>query len=135
VILVDTNVWVDVLNRDPVWHSWSFQALKQARDSAGLAVNPIIYAELCAHTTPSSLIDEFLNDLNAAYTPLSKAAASLAGQAFWVYRARKGNKTGVLPDFLIGAHAQADNLTLLTRDGTRYKTYFPKVKLICPTSP
>ncbi len=132
MILVDTNVWIDILKIDPVWHPWSFNALKQARDGEGVAINPIIYAELCAHTTPPSLIDEFLHDVQATYLPLEKTAASLAGQAFWAYRSRKGNKTGVLPDFFIGAHAQADKLTLLTRDGARYKTYFPKVKLICP---
>lgn len=40
--------------------------------------------------------------------------------------------TNVLPDFYIGAHAEAEKLTLLTRDPTRYRTYFPEVDLICP---
>jgi len=48
------------------------------------------------------------------------------------YRPRGGTKTGVLPDFFIGAHAQAEGYKLLTRDAGRYKTYFPKIKLICP---
>jgi hypothetical protein len=43
-----------------------------------------------------------------------------------------GNRTSPLPDFYIGAHAQVDGLTLLTRDVARYKSYFPKVKLIHP---
>jgi predicted nucleic acid-binding protein len=51
---------------------------------------------------------------------------------FRQYRQRGGTKTGVLPDFFIGAHAQADGYQLLTRDAGRYKTYFPKIKLICP---
>ena len=47
-------------------------------------------------------------------------------------KALGGTKTGVLPDFFIGAHAPADGHQLLTRDAGRYKTYFPKIKLICP---
>jgi predicted nucleic acid-binding protein len=56
----------------------------------------------------------------------------LAANVFRSYRQRGGTKTGVLPDFFIGAHAQADDYKLLTRDAGRYKTYFPKIKLICP---
>ena len=51
---------------------------------------------------------------------------------FRQYRQRGGTQTGVLPDFFIGAHAQADGYQLLTRDAGRYKTYVPKIKLICP---
>ena len=54
------------------------------------------------------------------------------GLDFCQYRQRGGTKTCVLPDFFIGAHAQADGYQLLTRDAGRYKTYFPKIKLICP---
>ena len=61
-----------------------------------------------------------------------RPAARLAGQAFRQYRLQGGTKTGVLPDFFIGAQAQTSGCTLLTRDAGRYKTHFPKIKLICP---
>jgi predicted nucleic acid-binding protein len=38
-----------------------------------------------------------------------------------------------LPDFYIGAHAETENRTLITRDAARYRTYFPNVVLIEPT--
>jgi hypothetical protein len=56
----------------------------------------------------------------------------LAGKAFQTYRARGGSKTGVLPDFFIGAHAVAEGISLLTRDTRRYRSYFPTVSLITP---
>jgi predicted nucleic acid-binding protein len=37
-----------------------------------------------------------------------------------------------MPDFYIGAHAMLAGLTLLTRDGRRYRGYFPELRLICP---
>jgi predicted nucleic acid-binding protein len=41
-------------------------------------------------------------------------------------------KTSPLPDFYIGAHAEAEGLTLVTRDAARYRTYFPTVAVIAP---
>ena len=48
------------------------------------------------------------------------------------YRKRSGQKRSPLPDFFIGAHAAIAGYTLLTRDATRYRTYFPKVRIIAP---
>ncbi len=131
--LVDTNVIVDLLDKDSAFKDWSEQQLLIARHSGGLSINPIIYAELAALPSTLPMLDDFLNATGIAIAPLSRQCARLAGQAFWTYRQRKGAKTGVLPDFFIGAQAQAEGWTLLTRDSTRYKTYFPDVKLICPT--
>ena len=132
MILVDTNIWIDLARRDPVWLDWSLQQLKQARDQGSLAINPVIYAELAALYDDPEQLKAFLRPLKLRNQALSDATAYLAGQAFWVYRQRKGTKTGVLPDFFIGAQAQAEGWTLLTRDPARYRTYFPAVALICP---
>ena len=59
-------------------------------------------------------------------------AAFLAGQAFKVYRLSKGAKTSPMPDFYIGAHAIVRNLQLLTRDAARYRSYFPRLKIVAP---
>ena len=132
MILVDTNLIVDLLRGDPVWRDWSEQQLLAARHSGRLAINPVIYAELAAMPRSVALIDEFLDEASISVEAFSRICARLAGEAFYKYRKRKGAKTGVLPDFFIGAQAQAEGWTLLTRDATRYKTYFPGVKLICP---
>jgi predicted nucleic acid-binding protein len=59
-------------------------------------------------------------------------AGFLAGKAFLAYRKRGGARGAPLPDFFIGAHAAVTGLALLTRDGARYRTYFPTVRLIAP---
>jgi predicted nucleic acid-binding protein len=64
--------------------------------------------------------------------PLPYEAGFLAAQAFTAYRRSGGIKRSPLPDFYIGAHAQIEAMRLLTRDATRYRTYFPKVTLITP---
>jgi len=133
VNLVDTNVIVDLLDMGSPFKEWSEQQLLVAKLNGGLTINPIIYAELAALPSTLPILDDFLSITGIEVKPLSRQCSRLAGQAFWAYRQRKGVKTGVLPDFFIGAQAQAEGWTLLTRDAGRYKTYFPEVTLICPT--
>ena len=131
MILVDTNVLLDIYRADAIWMPWSLQHLQQAKPGQ-LALNMVVYAELAGHPAEPANLDEFLEMLDIQTLELSRPAARLAGLAFRSYRQRGGTKTGVLPDFFIGAHAQAEGYKLLTRDAGRYKTYFPKIKLICP---
>ena len=131
MILVDTNVFVDVFHTDPIWLDWSLRQLSKAKTQS-IVTNFVVYAELHTHDTAGPHIDAFLDKLEVQVLDLSRPAAQLAAHAFRAYRQRGGTKTGVLPDFFIGAHALADGHKLLTRDAGRYKTYFPKIKLICP---
>ena len=131
MILVDTNVLLDIYRADAIWMPWSLQQLQQAKPGQ-LALNMVVYAELAGHPAEPANLDEFLEILGIKMLELSRPAARLAGLAFRSYRQRGGTKTGVLPDFFIGAHALAEGYNLLTRDAGRYKTYFPKIKLICP---
>ncbi|MFZ3156935.1 MAG: type II toxin-antitoxin system VapC family toxin, partial [Smithella sp.] len=92
----------------------------------------IIYAEV-------SIGFDRIEDLEEAMPPqyflreaLPWNAAFLAGKCFRNYRRRGGEKRSPLPDFYIGSHAAIRNMILMTRDAARYRTYFPKLKLIAP---
>ncbi len=131
-VLIDSNVLLDLMTEDPRWFSWSAKALASAAGTLRLVINPIIYAEV-------SIRYSQIEDLNAALPkamidrePIPYDAAFLAGKAFRVYRRRGGTKRSTLPDFFIGAHASVAGYSLLTRDATRYRTYFPKLPLIAP---
>lgn len=130
-ILVDSNVVLDIVNDDPMWADWSDGQITRLQ-TTGLLVNPVIYSELCAGSDTASEVDEILNHLKLDYQELSHQALFLAAKAFLKYRRRGGTKTSPLPDFFIGAHAEASGVPILTRDPGRYKTYFPGVPLICP---
>ena len=131
MIFVDTNVLLDIYKADPIWMPWSLKNLRSAK-AGQLSINMVVYAELAGHPAEPAHLDSFLDMLNIQMLELPRPAARLAGLAFKEYRQRGGTQTGVLPDFFIGAHAQAEGHKLLTRDAGRYKTYFPKIKLICP---
>lgn len=132
MILVDSNIWIDLIQEDPVWLDWSLAQVQQVRAQKRAVINPVIYAELAPTYDDSAALDKFLNTARATMKPLSRAAAYAAGCAFLRYRQKRGTKTGVLPDFFIGAQAQTEGWSILTRDVARYATYFPSVKLIAP---
>ena len=132
MVLVDSNVLIDVITGDPVWCDWSLTQLRAARTRDKLTINALVYAEVVvAYDSPDEL-DDFLKPTGITVSPLSTQAAFIASRAFMRYRAAKGVRTGVLPDFFIGAQAEAEGWPLLSRDATRYRRYFPKVELICP---
>ncbi len=132
MVLVDSNVIIDVLTRDPVWQSWSEAALAEAADHDDVAINPIIYAEIASGFATIGELDRHLGPEAFRRLPLPSEAGFVAGRAFVEYRRRGGVRTSPLPDFYIGAHAAVSGLTLLTRDARRYAGYFPKLRLIAP---
>jgi predicted nucleic acid-binding protein len=132
MILVDTNVLLDVVENDPDWADWSQQQLEAASIRDRLVVNPVIYAELSVGFLRIEELDAALAAVNIAAVEIPAPALFLAGKAFQTYRKRGGSRTGVLPDFFIGAHAAVAGMPLLTRDRGRYASYYPTVELIAP---
>lgn len=134
MLLVDTNVLVDVLQDDPEWADWSIGQLRAQSKVHRLAINPIIYAELSLTFSTVEALDQTIADLGLALLELPRPALFLAGKAFVRYRRQGGSKGNVLSDFFIGAHAAVGKHPLLTRDTRRYASYFPSVRLIAPAT-
>lgn len=133
MVLVDTNVLLDVLQDDPQWADWSQGQLEAASLTGSLAINAVIYSELSMAFARIEELEAVLSDASLGVETIPREALFLAGKAFLMYRrSRKGTKQGVLPDFYIGAHAAVSGLPILTRDVSRYRSYFPTVKLIAP---
>jgi predicted nucleic acid-binding protein len=132
VIFVDSNILLDILTDDPVWKSWSLAELEKAAASDALAINDVVYAELSVRYENIEDVDADIGQMSLAVASIPRPALFLAGKTFKAYRASGGSRTGVLPDFFIGAHAAVAGADLLTRDPRRYKTYFPSVRLIAP---
>ena len=132
--LVDTNVLLDILTNDPHWLDWSVLNLRIRAAEGQLLINEVIYAEMAGHVATESELDASVQELKVRLDRTPKTALFLAGEAFRRYRHSGGTRSGVLPDFFIGAHAQIARLPILTRDTRRYRTYFPDVQLIAPAT-
>jgi hypothetical protein len=132
LLLVDTNVVLDVVQNDPAWAQWSQAQLDAASLRSALLINPIIYAELSIAYRRIEELEEMLSKGGFRVEQMPREALFLAGKAFMRYRERGGAKGGVLPDFFIGAHAAVAGIPLLTRAARRYRSYFPKLELLSP---
>jgi predicted nucleic acid-binding protein len=132
VILVDSNILLDIFTRTPEWWEWSLRQLDEAALNGRLLINDVIYAETSIRFPNIDDFDEALAKAGTTVAPIPRMALFLAGKAFTQYRSAGGVRTGVLPDFFIGAHADVERLPLLTRDTRRYRNYFPNVVLIAP---
>ena len=130
--LVDSNVLLDLVTCDPEWSDWSAQRLAAALDRGPVLINQVVYGEVSLGFSTVEALDVALSEERFIRANLPWAAAFLAARAFRDYRRRGGTRSSTLPDFLIGAHAAVLGLRLLTRDATRYRTYFPPVELISP---
>jgi len=131
-VLVDSNVLLDLLEEDPVWYEWSAGKLQLAADTSILIINPVIYAEVPIGFQGIEELEEAMGLDIFERRPIPWEGAFLAGKCFMRYRKLGGTRRSPLPDFFIGAHAAVEGLTLLTRDASRYRTYFPSLSLIDP---
>jgi predicted nucleic acid-binding protein len=132
MLLVDTNVLVDVLQDDPQWVHWSIGQLRAQASIHQLTINPIIYAELSLSFSTLEGLDRAVSTLALELREVPRPALFLAAKAFVQYRRRGGSKQQVLPGFFIGAHAAVEGWPLLTRDASRFRTYFPTLEVIAP---
>jgi predicted nucleic acid-binding protein len=132
MILIDSNVLLDIASEDSEWFSWSSEAIATAGDSSEFGINPVIYAEASVRYSSPAEFDAAFPERFFRREPLPYAAAFLAGKAHLAYRSRGGSRVAPLPDFFIGAHAAVSGHSILTRDPRRFRRYFPTVELIAP---
>lgn len=131
-VLVDSNVLLDLMTADARWFQWSADAIERAADTARLVINPMIYAEVSIRYHRIEDLEAALPSAMIEREPVPYEAAFLAGKCYLAYRQRGGTRRSPLPDFFIGAHAAVAGYQLLTRDASRYRTYFPRLTIVAP---
>jgi hypothetical protein len=132
MLLVDTNVLVDVLQDDPDWAEWSIGQLRAQAKIHELVIDPVVYAELSLSFSALEALDRVVATMQLTMREIPRPALFLAGKAYLQYRRRGGRESQVLPDFFIGAHAAVEGWPLLTRDAGRFRTYFPGLEVVAP---
>ncbi|MCK5726627.1 MAG: PIN domain-containing protein [Thiotrichaceae bacterium] len=131
-VLIDSCVLLDLFTNDPYWGDWSESILEKYSQTNTLYINSIIYTEISIGFEKIEEVEEVIGSMDIKVLEMPREALFLTGKAFLKYRRNKGTKNSPLPDFFIGAHSAVSQLSLITRDLSKYRTYFPQVNLISP---
>ncbi len=132
--LIDTNVFLDVVEERPQWFDWATRKVLEARRGGEVVINPIVYAEASTPYEDETAFARFLGAAGFLKEDLPFGCAFAAAKAHFNYRSRGGVRASPLPDFFIGAHALFRGYRLLTRDAARFRTYFSGLDIIAPDS-
>ena len=133
-VFIDSCVLLDLFTDDPNWAEWSEKILETYSQTNTLFINSIVYTEISIGFKRIEEVENAITALSIRVLEIPREALFLTGKVFLTYKKNKGTKTSPLPDFFIGAHAAVSKFELITRDASKYETYFPQVKLIHPES-
>jgi predicted nucleic acid-binding protein len=133
---IDTNIlsalWSNELGARDI-----IQRLGDAKSFGALLIAPVVYAELLAYPKATeAFVNRFLSDTGITVDfHLDESVWVEAGRRFARYAGHRrksgsGEPRRLLADFLIGAHALLQAGRLMSLDPTRYKQYFPELKLV-----
>ncbi len=133
ITAVDTNVLFDILRPNEVFVDAAVRALEDAVTAGSVVICDVVYAELCIHFATQHECDSFLESNGVRVEPLFRDSLFLASRAWRTYRQQGGQRTRILADFLIGAHAQKQASCLLSRDRGFYRKLFASLTGIEPS--
>ena len=129
-MILDSNVLIALFQQE---QPELFDRLAEWQALRTIHINLVIFAEVAPTFAAPVELNSVLDRLEIMLTALTRDDAFRAGQAFAEYRRRGGERSAILPDFLIGAQAEIRGWPLVTRDRKGFQSYFPNLQIIDPT--
>jgi predicted nucleic acid-binding protein len=129
-VILDSNVLIAMFQQG---RPKLFDRLAEWQALRTIHINIVIFAEVAPSFAAPAELGSVLDRLEIMLTALTRDDAFRAGQAFAEYRRRGGERSAILPDFLIGAQAEIRGWPLVTRDRKGFASYFPSLQIIDPT--
>lgn len=130
---LDTNVLIALLEETHPHNSWCRDQVEKAKREGIAIISDIVFCEFSVAMQNIDEVNGAIRRLDIERYPVNDVVLFRAGKAFKEYRDKyHGTKLGVLPDFLIGAAAEVEDLPLITANERDFAGYFPKITLICP---
>lgn len=134
ITAVDSSILLDVLTNDPRHCAGSLSALRRGRRTGRIIACPVVWAEVRAHFENAEALWGAFSEAGLAFDPFDRECSDLAGELWREYRRGGGSRAHLIPDFLIGAHAQVRCGVLLARDRGFFRRYFRSLRIVDPNS-
>jgi predicted nucleic acid-binding protein len=131
ITAVDTSVLVAITKGEAPAHQWT-NLLAAARADGDLVICDVVAAEFFALLLDEQKFQHSLTGLGIVFSPASLDSARLAGRIFRAYRRAGGPREHLVPDFLIGAHAQQQADRIAAIDWGYLRRYFPHLRVLKP---
>lgn len=133
ITAIDSNILLDIIRPNEDFYDAAVRAMENGLATGSLVICDVVYAEVSVHFTSQTECDAFLEDASIRVEPLGREASFRAGRAWRAYRRRGGKRDRILPDFLVGAHAEVQASQFITRDRRFYSDSFPALKIVDPS--
>ena len=133
ITALDSNVLLDILIPNEKFVKIATDIIDDASERGSLVVCDIVYAEICIHFPTQRECDLFFDSNDIRIESLDRPFHFLASRIWRTWHSKGGKRDRVLPDFLIGAHAQLQANRLVSRDRGFYRSLFPKLTIVDPS--
>lgn len=121
---IDTCVMLAIFKGEHSSAQWSEAIVRFKKEGARLVVCAVVWAELANNYSEEWQLVRDLQDLGIDFDPFNSATSYWAGRMFLSYRKSGGPRRRILPDFLVGAHAQRQADGLITHDSGFMRDHF-----------
>ena len=130
VTAVDSSTLLDILTDDPIRRPDAVASLREAQQRGRVLICPIVWSEVRAFFADAAVMARALGEADLRFDPFDQECADIAGALWRDYRRGGGQRTRLIADFLIGAHAQVRGGRLLTRDRDFFRRYFSTLEVL-----
>jgi predicted nucleic acid-binding protein len=128
---IDSSVLWSIFSGESDAQAW-VDLLVAARREGSLLICEVVFAEIAPFFPGYSDLNSRFELLGIEYDAINPKSAFAAGEIFKQYRQEGGPRIHLIPDFLVGAHAQHQAGCLAAHDRGYLRRYFPKLRIITP---
>lgn len=131
---LDTSALIALLNNNEAAHPAVLREFQRYKSSGMVFITEVVFAEASAGMNSAEELRLALDELGISDLSANDDGLFSAGQVFKNYRRSKGTgkKDGVLPDFMIGAVAEAKGVALITLNDRDFVNKFESLAVVNP---
>ncbi|WFE73304.1 type II toxin-antitoxin system VapC family toxin [Roseinatronobacter sp. S2] len=131
---LDTSALIALLNDDEQAHAAVLREFQKYKSSGMVFITEVVFAEASAGMNSAEELRLALDELGISDLRANDIGLFSAGQVYMEYKRSKGTgkKDGVLPDFMIGAVANANGVALITLNDRDFVSKFNNLAVVNP---